>query len=264
LPCDEQKNIFLSIVIPVFNDEWILSETVGELNEYLIKNRNSIEIIFVNDNSIDTSLEIIKNKFCKNQYEHITIINNKARKGKALCVRDGIMAAKGKYILFMDADLSVPIKEINKILQYIEDDADIIIGVRNEKDKSTIIVRPLYRKLISKIYNIISNLLFFRNKIIDVGCGFKTFKKEIVPFLFSNLYIKSWIFDTEVLFKAFKNNYKIKQISVDWIFKGYSHLNIYKDLPVAFYDLLKLKLFMIKKTNKIDYENWNGGLEFLS
>ena len=243
----KRKNAFLSIVIPIFNEERILSKTVEELTEYLINNSNPIEVIFINDNSTDASLEMLKNKLCSIQDKQIKIVNNTVRKGKALSVKDGIMLANGEYVIFMDADLSVPLKAMDKVVQYIdENNADIIIGSRNTEDKTTVIIRPYYRKLISKVYNKVCNILFFKNKIADVGCGFKVFRREVAKSLFLNLYIKSWIFDVEVIAGALKKNYKIKQMPVDWIFKGHSHLNIYRDLIVACCELFKLKLHILK------------------
>lgn len=242
---DNIKDVYLSVVIPVFNEAKVLAQTISDLNEYLTIHGSLLEVIVVNDNSTDSSLEIIKSKLCKNQ--NVRVVTNGARQGKALTVRDGIAIAKGEYVLFMDADLSVPLKEIDKILGCIKDGHnDVVIGVRDSRDCATLVVRPLYRKIISRIYNTLCNLLFFKYKILDVGCGFKAFKREIALDLFSNLYIKSWVFDVEILFKALKSNYKIKEVFVNWTFKGRSSLNMYKDLIVAFCELLRLKIFLMK------------------
>jgi len=239
------QDIFLSIVIPVFNEEKILNQAIREMESLSFKYGTFLEFIIVNDNSIDKSLEIIQDKLADNKY--VRIISNETRKGKASCVSNGIMAAQGKYIIFMDADLSVPLKEVDKFLKYMKGGIDIIIGIRDESNRSTVVIRPFYRKMISWLYNGICNLLFFKQEISDIGCGFKAFKREAAQDLFSNLYIKSWVFDTEILSKALRNNYKIVQLPVDWVFRGHSSLNIYKDLTTAFFELLKLKLFFMSR-----------------
>jgi dolichyl-phosphate beta-glucosyltransferase len=244
-----ENSVSLSIVVPIFNEEQILNDSIKELQECFIQNKGLLELIIVNDRSTDNSLEIVKNRFYTNQ--NIKIIDNKIRKGKAISVRDGIMMAEGEYIIFIDADLSVPVKEIKKILTHARSDTDVIIGVRDENNKTTVIIKPLYRKAISKIYNCLCNILFFKNKIIDIGCGFKAFKREVARDLFSNLYIKSWVFDVEILSKAIEKKYKIVQVPVDWAFKGKSHLNIYKDLVVAFCELLKFKIYLTIKNRTI-------------
>jgi len=238
-------HIALSIIVPIFNEERILAKTIAEFNNYFLNSRDNIELIVINDGSTDGSLELIKNGLQGNYC--LKIINNTTRRGKALSVRDGIMAAEGRYILFMDADLAVPLKEISKILKYTENDIDIIMGIRDEMDKDTVIVRPLHRKIVTKIYNKICNILFFKNKIIDVGCGFKMFKKEIAKDLFLNLYIKSWVFDVELVTKAMNNDYKIMQVPVNWVYNGHTHVNIYKDLIFASCELIRLKLHLKNK-----------------
>ncbi|MDD5195977.1 MAG: glycosyltransferase [Candidatus Omnitrophica bacterium] len=237
------KGIILSIIIPVFNEEKVLGVTLNELNKFLSEHNSCIELIVVNDASQDMSLDLIRGGL--SGYQCVKIINNDLRQGKALSICEGLKIAQGEYIIFMDSDLSVPIKEISKVFERIKKGSDIIIGVRDEKDKDTVIERPLYRKAISKIYNALCNVLFFKNKVMDVGCGFKAFRREIAQELLSDLYIRSWIFDIEVLSRAFKNNYKVEQVSVSWIYKGCSHLNIYKDLFLSFLELFKLKFFLL-------------------
>jgi dolichyl-phosphate beta-glucosyltransferase len=235
----------LSIIIPVFNEEKVIDQTLRELEKYFIINEGMrLELIIVNDNSTDKSLKTIKDKFSNRQ--NIKIINNKIRKGKALCVHDGIMEAKGTYVMFMDADLAVPLHTIDKFLKYMNNGTDVVIGIRDTRGRETIVVRPFYRTIISKIYNMFCRALFFKRRIIDVGCGFKAFKKAVAHDLFSDLYIKSWIFDVEILSKAIEKRYKIAQVPVDWIFKGKSHLNVYKDLIVAGCELIRLKLYLKK------------------
>jgi len=241
---DSRKRTILSIIIPVFNEEMVLGATLNELDKFLSGYNRHAELIIVNDASQDMSLKLIEDRLAKHQC--VKIINNRVRKGKALSICDGLKIAQGQYIIFMDSDLSVPINEINKVFERIDNGAGIIIGVRSEKNKDTVIKRPFYRKIISKIYNKLCNILFFKNKIIDVGCGFKAFKREVAQELFADLYIKSWIFDIEVLSRAFKNNYKVEQVPVNWVYKGHSHLNIYKDLLLSFFELFRLKFFLLR------------------
>jgi len=239
------NDISLSIIVPVFNEERILAKTIAEFNNYFLNFGSNTELIVINDGSTDRSPDIIGTGLQGNY--SLKIINNAARRGKALSVKNGIMAAEGRYVLFMDADLAVPLKEISKILKYTENDIDIIMGIRDEMDKDTVIARPLHRKIVTKIYNKICNILFFKNKIVDVGCGFKMFKKEIAKDLFLNLYIKSWVFDVELVTKAINNDYKIMQVPVDWIYNGHTHVNIYKDLIFASCELIRLKLHLKNK-----------------
>jgi len=238
------STLYLSIIIPVFNEKEILNQTIGDIDKYFIGKEDFLEFIIVNDNSTDASMEIIRNKFTGR--DHVRVIDNKTRQGKALSIRDGVMIAEGKYVIFMDADLSTPLKEIDRFFKYMKKGHDIIIGVRNERNKTTTVKRPISRRIVSRIYTALCNILFFKGSIADVGCGFKVFKKKIAQSLFLDLYIKSWVFDVEILSKALRNNYKIKEVPVEWIFKGPSSLNILKDSVAAFFALLRFKLFLIK------------------
>jgi len=240
---ERDNDILLSIIVPVFNEERVLRETIDELHAYFRENGAGLELIIVDDNSADRSLDIIKEGFCKNSFAKILV--NGTREKKAVSIKNGVKEARGRYVIFMDADLSVPLKEISKVLGCIKNGADIIIGIRDEGNKDMVVRRPIHRKIISRIYNAVCGVLFFNGKIKDVGCGFKAFKTEIARELFSSLYIKTWVFDAEILSRALKSNYEVTQIFVNWTYKGHSKINIYRDLLVAFFELVRLKLFFM-------------------
>jgi dolichyl-phosphate beta-glucosyltransferase len=239
---NEPRNKLYSLVMPVYNEQAVIGASVEAVKLYLDGLELSYELILVDDGSTDDTVQVISRYL--NQIDKIRLLRNLRNEGKGSAVKLGIFAARGDYVMFMDADLSVPIKELSKIFKHIDESTDIVIGVRDAGSQGTVIKRPFYRKVISFLYNLFCNGLFFKGKMTDIGCGFKLFKKDIALNLFSNLYIKSWVFDVEILFKAISNNYKIRQVPVDWAFKGRSKVNVFKDLVMAVGELLRLKLFL--------------------
>jgi len=123
----------LTIVIPAFNEAKKIEATVNEVTEYLSGKGYSYELIIVDDGSEDDTLDIIKRYKSINSNGNIKILENVSNKGKGYAVRNGIMQATGDYILFMDADNSTRIFEIERVLPSFEEGFDVVIGSRRLK-----------------------------------------------------------------------------------------------------------------------------------
>jgi len=248
---DDSSQLY-SIVVPVYNEADVISSSVEAIELYLDGLNLNYEIILVDDGSGDDTAGVIRRRL--SQDGKIRFLQNPRNEGKGVAVKLGVFGCCGDYIMFMDADLSVPLGEISKILKCVKAGADIVIGVRDGNSKLTSVKRPVYRRMISFLYNAFCNQLFFKGKIIDIGCGFKLFKRDVALDLFSNMYIKSWVFDVEIISRAMSDNYKIEQVAVNWVFKGRSKLNIFKDLIVATFGLLRLKLFLMRSQKDLSCE----------
>ncbi|MBS1258644.1 MAG: hypothetical protein MAG551_01705 [Candidatus Scalindua arabica] len=127
------------------------------------------------------------------------------------------MQATGDYILFMDADNSTRIFELERMLPGFKDGFDIIIGSRRLKNipGDIVISQPSYRHILGEIYIYISRL-FFKISVRDYNCGFKMFKDNVAKKIFSMQLMDDWSFDLETLFLVEKYNYKIKELPVNW------------------------------------------------
>lgn len=213
------NKIFLSVVIPMFNEAENLKRGVLEqVDSFLEKQDYTSEVIISDDGSTDRSLKLAE-RFIKSR-PRFSLIKN-AHGGKPFAIKSGIEGAGGDLILFTDMDQSTPITEISKLLPYFEKDYVIVIGSRGMRRQDF----PWYRKLMAFAFRTFRRMILLKN-IVDTQCGFKAFKREVIKELFGNLQIfkeaktvKGWrvgAFDVELLFLAQKKGYKIAEVPVSW------------------------------------------------
>jgi len=235
----------LSIIFPLFNEENRLPKLFKEIKKFLIKNKLNIEFIFIDDGSIDNSLILIK-KFKKENIKKIDIkiIKYKKNRGKGYALKQGVLIANKKWILTMDIDLSVSLKQINSWVKnrFIKNGNNIFFGSRLLK-KSNIIAKK-YRVFTGNIFNILLRLMIndkFLN-IKDTQCGFKLYKKSLAKIIFKNIKENGYIHDVEILILIRKKKFRVYELPVNWIHKDGSKINIIKDSIKMLIDLFHLKL----------------------
>lgn len=213
------KKIYLSVVIPCFNESENLKRGVlDEVNSFLKIKKYAWEVIVSDDGSTDQSLQIVGN-FVKKNPDFRLLENTHA--GKPFAVRAGIESAKGEIVLFTDMDQSTPIDQVDKLLPWLEKGYPVVIGSRGTSRKNF----PFYRVLASNVFRILRGA-FILPEIIDTQCGFKAFENEVAKKVFSMMEIfkrkevsKGWrvtAFDVEALFIAKKLGCKIKEVEVTW------------------------------------------------
>ena len=197
----------ISVIIPCFNEAKVIAKTLKEVQKFLENNFSKFEIIIADDGSRDRTLDIVK------QFTGIKILRNLTNRGKGYTVAKGVREAKGRMILFMDADNSTAITELVKLQPFIEE-YSLVIGSRALPDS---IIKQEQSKLkvwLGRSGNIFIKLLLTPG-IQDTQCGFKLFDRSVKK-LFEKLTINRWGFDFELLFLARKNGLKIKEVPIVW------------------------------------------------
>lgn len=242
-------NIFLSVVIPAFNEESVILNTLKSVEQFLSTQGYRYEILVANDGSQDSTLSIA-NEYAKNS-KGVRVLNLPHR-GKASTVIDGMKNAAGEMVLFTDADNATPIHEVKKLLHYVQSEGyDIAIGSR----EGTGAVRhnePFIRHLMGRTYNMLIKIILF-NGIEDTQCGFKLFTQESVNKIVPKLKMfgdskeikvasVAAAFDVEVLFIAKKQGLKIKPVPVEWTYGENTKVNKLRDSWVTFVDIFKVWL----------------------
>lgn len=205
---------FLSVIIPAYNEAKRLPLTLVDVDRYLSEAEYSYEIIVVNDGSRDATAEIVE------RFTHVIpnlrLIDNHENRGKGYVVRQGMLAAKGNWRLFMDADNSTTVDQFNNMIPYFSEGYDVIIGSRTIRGAKLNPPQPLYKRILGKAGNLFIQMVAVRG-IWDTQCGFKCFSDGAAQKIFPLMKIDRWGFDVEALMLARQVGYKIKEIPVVWV-----------------------------------------------
>jgi dolichyl-phosphate beta-glucosyltransferase len=228
----------LSIIIPAFNEEKRITETLSRIESYTKKQGYPYEIIIVDDGSNDNTGEIVRNSSATNVT--VRLLQNKKNMGKGYSIKRGMLEAGGEYLLFSDADLSTPIEEIEKLMPWFSRGYDIIIGSRGLPGSNVVRRQPFYREKSGRIFNTLVRLFILKG-IEDTQCGFKCFRRETAKQVFKRQTINGFCFDVEVLFIASKLGYRIKEIPIVWYNSTDTKVNILIDPLKMFLDLFRIR-----------------------
>ena len=225
----------LSVVIPAYNEELRIARTVREIAEYLSNNHYDYEIIVVDDGSKDKTADAVDMLKLGN----VKVLKHGKNRGKGAAVKTGMLAAKGDYLLFTDADHSTPIQELEKFMPCIKK-FDVVIGSRSIKGSHVEERQPIYRMLLGKIFNKIVRVITVRG-IIDTQCGFKLFTRRSAREIFRRQLLDRWSFDVEVLYIARKHGFEITEVPVKWSNRKESRVDPLKDSIRMLRDLFVIR-----------------------
>lgn len=231
----------LSVVIPAYNEALRIVNTLERVIAYLERQSYRSEIIVVDDGSFDQTVPVVLNIL--NHVEGGTLLQNGQNRGKGYSVRQGVLASRGQYVLFSDADLSTPIEEVEKLLPRVRADADIAIGSRGLRSSDVQVHQPFYRELMGKTFNGILRLLGL-SQFHDTQCGFKCFRGDAARELFARQTLDHYSFDVEVLLLADMRGYRIEEVPVRWFNEPNSRVSAIKDSARMFADVLKIRANM--------------------
>ncbi len=233
----------VSVVIPCFNEGKTIFQNIVKINGYLAQNFPEYEIIAVNDGSTDNTLSELR---IVQQEAPVQLINNEQNKGKGKAVKDGILASRHKIVMFLDADLAVPIEELEKFLEKLEKESDIVIASRFVPGLK--ILRPVlwHRKIMERIFRILRMIILNSWKIKDTQCGFKVFREDAAKRIFSVATINRFAFDSEIIFIAKKLGYSIKELPITLQNPPLSHVRILHDPINMFFALIKIRFNDLK------------------
>ena len=208
---------FLSIVIPAYNEQSCIKESLIKIYNYLTTQKLLSEIIIVNDGSNDKTLDNINNFKNNNQnpMDNLLIVNNEKNIGKGYSVRKGVLFSKGDYVLFTDADLSTPIDELAKLFSFIKEGYNIVIGSRDLPGSKIIVRQHIIRESMGKFFNyLVRKIMKFKYR--DTQCGFKIFDRKSVNLIFPYLKINDFSFDVEILYLAERLGLKVIEAPITW------------------------------------------------
>ena len=215
---------FLSIVIPAYNEEFRLPKTLEQMLSFSESQPYATEVLVVENGSQDRTFEVAQ--AIAERHPNVTVLKESGR-GKGLAVRRGMLQARGEYRFMCDADLSMPVEEINRFLPPALQGVDIAIGSR-EAPGSVRYNEPQYRHLGGRVVNTMIRLLALPG-LQDTQCGFKCFRAPAAEELFRLQTLTGWSFDIELLYIARRHGYHIVEVPIHWYFDPESKLSVVSD-----------------------------------
>lgn len=231
------SEVFLSIIIPVFNEERRLPATLEQVFSFLSSQSYTSEVLVVENGSLDHTLAIAKEYARK--YPQLKVLQT-GRRGKGFAVQQGMLAACGEYRFMCDADFSMPVSEINRFLPPALTGFDIAIASR-EAPGAVRYNEPHYRHVVGRIFNGLIRLIALPG-LHDTQCGFKCFRGEVAQELFKKQTIGGWSFDVEVLFIARQRGYQIVELPIHWYFNPESKISVLRDAIRMAMDLFAIRI----------------------
>jgi glycosyltransferase involved in cell wall biosynthesis len=234
----DSPEVFLSVVIPVYNEAARISGTLLQVAQYLRARREPCELIVVDDGSTDGTGDLLR-AMCGDLPE-ARIISFPNNHGKGFAVRAGMLEAKGEFVLFSDADLSAPIAEVERLLQPLQDGYDVAIGSRAlnrdwiEVHQSSL--REAAGRLLNRFIRMVTGLPFR-----DTQCGFKAFRQAAARRIFSIQRIDAFGFDPEILYVARKLGYRTLDVPVHWAHRENSKIRVLRDGLRMALDVMRIR-----------------------
>lgn len=205
----------LSIVVPAYNEQARLPETIRRIQDYLARSEWVFhELLIVDDGSTDGTADVASEFARANP--NVRVLRNPGNRGKGYSVRHGIMEACGEWRLFTDADLSTPIEELDKLWEaMVRDDSEVAIGSRALDPSLIGVHQPGMRESAGRVFNSVMRAVVGL-PISDTQCGFKLFRGAASQEIFSRQTQERFGFDVEILFIAKKLGYRISEVPVRW------------------------------------------------
>jgi dolichyl-phosphate beta-glucosyltransferase len=228
--------LFLSIVIPAYNEERRLSATLANISSYLAAQPWTWEVRVVDDGSQDGTKAVARS-FAERDPR--MVVQPEPHRGKGGAVKAGLLAARGGYRFICDADLSMPIEEIGKFLPPILSGFDVAIGSR-EGLLARRVAEPAHRHLTGRLFNLVVQQLALPG-IEDSQCGFKMFTATAVQRIFPRVTVEGWAFDVEVLAIARAQALRIAEVPIQWHYRRESQLTLVRDGIAMLRDLLRIR-----------------------
>ncbi|XP_010554606.1 PREDICTED: dolichyl-phosphate beta-glucosyltransferase [Tarenaya hassleriana] len=245
VPCphiSDPAEKYLSLIVPAFNEEQrlpaALEETMNYLQDRAARDKSfSYEVLIVDDGSVDGTKRVAFDFVRKHSVDNIRVIPLGKNQGKGEAIRKGMLHSRGELLLMLDADGATKITDLEKLENQIHavarkensvgdsasKDIDFRIsdipvsafGSRAHLEEKALATRKWYRNFLMKGFHLVV-LLAAGPGIRDTQCGFKMFTRAAARKLFTNIRLKRWCFDVELVFLCKRFNISVIEVSVNW------------------------------------------------
>ena len=218
------EGVEVSVVFPAYNEKDHLEDAVKKTMKVLDGITESYEIIIAEDGSTDGTDRIA----ARLSAEHAVVrhIHSDKRLGRGLALRRAFAKSNGRILIYMDVDLATGVGHLETLIKSVRKDCDFATGSRMLRESKA--TRSRSRQIASKSYNFMVRTLLGSN-VSDHQCGFKSWRRKALLELLDDVNATHWFWDTEMLVRASRRGYSIKEIPIEWTHKGRTKVNLVKD-----------------------------------
>jgi hypothetical protein len=228
--------VLVSVVLPAYNEVNHLETAVTEVSQALTEIDYPFEIVIAEDGSTDGTAE--RSEQLAQKYPFVRHIHGEKRLGRGTALSNAFRQCNGEVFVYMDLDLSTDLKSLKPLVDAITVEGyDFSTGSRMLPESR--VERTLGRSISSKSYNFLVRHML-GSKLVDHQCGFKAFRKEPVLSLLGEVEATHWFWDTEILVRAHRHGFKIKEIPVEWTGGKDTKVNLAKDSWRMFWEVTSL------------------------
>jgi dolichyl-phosphate beta-glucosyltransferase len=206
---------YLSVVISAYKEEKRIGKNLIEMDNFLKSKGFTYEFVIVNDGSPDKTAEVIRSY--QNQIDNLRLFDNPENHGKGYGIRQGLLEAKGEYILFLDADGSTSITHLDSFLPEFKNGFDVVMGSRDIEGAFVQVHQAKWKELFGDMGNWAIRIILGLWQYPDTQCGFKMLSAKAAEEVASRMVVDRFGFDFELLILAKKLGFKIKQMPVRWL-----------------------------------------------
>jgi glycosyltransferase involved in cell wall biosynthesis len=232
-----------SVVVPAYNEGAGIAACLDRLTAYLDRSGLAWEVIVADDGSADDTGRVVLERAGRDARIRLVPC---PRRGKGAAVRSGMLAARGAWRMFADADLSMPPDNIDRFLASLGDRAAVphIVIASREAPGARRFGEPAWRHLLGRLFNLAVRALAVPG-VRDTQCGFKLLSAEAVAAVFPHMRVNGFAFDVELLFLARRAGVEVREVGIDWYCRRDSRVGVARG-AAAFADIVRVR--------------WNGWL----
>ena len=228
----------LSVIVPAYNEQARLEPTLAAYLRYFRRRGESFELIVVDDGSLDGTTELVERAAA--DAPELRLIRLAENRGKGYAVRSGVVNARGRLILFADADGATPPEEYQRLHSAVGHGADLAIGSRALRNDAVRVRTRIHRRLIGRVYHAFVRICGVHD-IADTQCGFKLFRGPVAHALFSRMRTNGFSFDVEVLLMARLGGFRVTEVPINWVHQPGSRINLVSDSLRMAWELVRIR-----------------------
>ncbi len=248
------SDVFLSIVIPAFDEEARIGATLERVRSYLAAQDYESEVIVVDDGSSDATASIVEQ--AKGDRPAVRLVST-AHRGKGHAVKTGMLEAVGEFRFLCDADLAMPIDQVSRFIPPALEGVDVAVGSR-EAPGARRFEEPAYRHVMGRVYNAFVRVMAVPG-ISDTQAGFKCFRSDVARRLFEQQRLDGFGFDVEILFLARWGGLRVAEVPIDWYHQTESKVRPVRDTIAMLQETFQVRWNRLRgRYHRVDADTGRG------